>query len=89
LPRVAKAQLNFYFLRFEDQIFGFFHCCPVNQKVYPLRGNVNSVCIDLQYFIPACGRQAPRGKFSVELVPMKVGKIQYCSKTKPQTPFTS
>jgi hypothetical protein len=29
----------------------FDHCCPVNQKVYPLRGNVNSVCVDLQYFI--------------------------------------
>jgi len=27
------------------------HWCPVNQKVYPLRGKVNLVYTDLQYFI--------------------------------------
>jgi len=27
------------------------HCCPVNQKVDPLRGKVNIVYVDLQHFI--------------------------------------
>ncbi len=27
------------------------HCCPVNQKIYPLRGNADFVCVELQYFI--------------------------------------
>jgi len=41
------------------------HGCTENQNVYPLRGKMDFIYGDLQYFIPACGWQALRGKFSV------------------------
>jgi len=40
-------------------LYIYYHCCPVNKKVYPPREKINFGYVDLQYFIRQLTEDSP------------------------------